>query len=501
MTKRGLTGVLLAFLLGVAVLWGAILVNGWGPNLGLDLQGGVSLTLEPTPGQGEIDEGILDQTVEVIRRRVDGLGVAEPEIARQGQNVIVQLPGVADQEQAEDVVGQTAALQFRRVLEEVVPGQPGYDDLPACDDVLAQVRSDGPPPADEDVVLCQPPNGDGDDFTAPADQWSKFRLGPVVVDGGSVEDARAVLDQTGFQWGTALDFDRAGEETFRQFTAELACEQGDLRRLAIILDGVVESAPPVAADVACGQGISGGGQISVGSQDEAEELALVLRSGALPIQFDFAQSQAVSPTLGSESLQAGLQAGLIGLVLVAGYLVVLYRGVGAVAVAELLMFGALVFGAIIVMGQTVGFTLTLAGIAGIIVSIGIAADSSIIYRERYRDEIRKGRTVRSAAEHAFSRAWRTNLTGNTVSFLAAVVLYVLAIGPVRGFAFTLGLSTLIDTFLFATFTRSVFGLTARSPKLARSTWMGLRADTFTAGPVTAATGGQTARQAAGRAGK
>lgn len=501
MHTRGLLIVLGSFLLGVVVLWGVILVNGWTPQLGLDLRGGVSLTLEPAPGQGEIDEEILDQTVEVIRRRVDGLGVAEPEIARQGETVIVQLPGVADQEQAEDVVGQPALLRFRRVIEEVVPGTPGYDQLPDCGEILADVRG-GPPPADEEVVLCQPPRAEPgvDAEAAPLDQWSKFRLGPVVVDGGSIEDARAVLDQGGFQWGTALDFDAEGEQAFQDFTAELACQQGDLRRLAIILDGVVESAPPVAAEVPCGVGIAGGGQISVQSQEEAEQLALVLRSGALPIQFEFAQSQSVSPTLGSESLQAGLQAGLLGLLLVAGYLVVLYRGVGLGAVVELLMFGVVVLGVVIVMGQTVGFTLTLAGIAGIIVSIGIAADSSIIYRERYRDEIRNGRTVRSAAEHAFSRAWRTNLTGNTVSFLAAVVLYMLAIGPVRGFAFTLGLSTLIDTLLFGTFTRSMFSLIARNPKLARARWMGLAADTFSSQPVVI-DGAAARRQRTGKVGR
>lgn len=500
MHTRGLWVVLGSFLLVVGVLWGVILVNGWAPQLGLDLQGGVSLTLEPAPGQGEIDEAILDQTVEVIRRRVDGLGVAEPDIARQGETVIVQLPGVADQEQAEDVVGQPALLRFRRVLESVAPGQPGYDELPDCASIREDVRS-GPPPAEDEVVLCQPPPAPpGEEAeSAPPDEWTKYRLGPVAVDGGSVEDARAVLDQAGIQWGTALDFDADGERAFQQFTAELACEQGDLRRLAIVLDGIVESAPPVADEVPCGVGISGGGQISVQTQEEAEEIALVLRSGALPIQFEFAQSQAVSPTLGSESLRAGLQAGLFGLLLVAGYLMLLYRGIGLAAVGELAMFGVLVLGVVILMGQVIGFTLTLAGIAGIIVSIGIAADSSIIYRERYRDEIRNGRTVRSAAEHAFSRAWRTNLTGNTVSFLAAVVLYMLAIGPVRGFAFTLGLSTLIDTLLFATFTRSLFGLVARNPKLARSPWVGLAANTFSTQPKVI--DGPKARQQAGKAGR
>jgi preprotein translocase subunit SecD len=240
----------------------------------------------------------------------------------------------------------------------------------------------------------------------------------------------------------------------------------------------VESAPTMNPDVICGQGIAGGSAIITtgGGQEDARELALVLRTGALPIQLEFATAQTVSPTLGSASLTAGLQAGFLGLLLVALYLMVLYRGIGIAAVLELAMFGAIIYGLIIVLGNTWGFTLTLAGIAGIIVSIGIAADSSIIYRERYRDEIKAGRTVRTAADHAFTKAWRTNLTGNTVSFLAAVVLYLLAVGPVRGFAFTLGLSTLVDTLLFGTFTRSLFGIIARNPKLAKSKWVGLRAD-------------------------
>jgi preprotein translocase subunit SecD len=165
---------------------------------------------------------------------------------------------------------------------------------------------------------------------------------------------------------------------------------------------------------------------------------------------------------------------------------VLYRGIGLAAIAELAMFGIITYALIIILGNTVGLALTLAGIAGVIVSIGIAADSSIIYRERFRDELRAGRTIRSAADKAFDSSFRTNLTGNTVSFLAAVVLYVLAVGPVRGFAFTLGLSTLVDTILLATFTKSLFALIARSPKLAASRFMGMRASLFAADEQAAA---------------
>jgi protein-export membrane protein SecD len=216
----------------------------------------------------------------------------------------------------------------------------------------------------------------------------------------------------------------------------------------------------------------------------------VLRTGALPLQLEFQEFRSVSPTLGRSSLQAGLLAGAIGLALVCAYLLFLYRGIGLAAIAELAMFGIVTYGLIVILGNTIGFALTLAGIAGLIVSIGIAADSSIIYRERFRDELRAGRTIRSAADKAFTSSFRTNLTGNTVSILAAVVLYLLAVGPVRGFAFTLGLSTVIDTLLLVTFTRWLFALIARSPRLARSKIMGLRTGVIRPEPKTAASGGR-----------
>lgn len=494
MRKGPLVAGLIASLVAVAALWAVILGTGMQPQLGLDLQGGVSITLIPAPGQGDIDEAVLEQTVQVIRQRVDALGVAEPDIARQGDTVLVQLPGVADREQAEEVIGRTAVLQFRRVLEVVLPGTPAYDTTgAACDELQA-----GPPPEDEEVVLCERllsgEPGDAGAQPLPPSEWAKYRLGPVEVSGDDVTDARAVPDpMTGINWQVNLELDDDGADKFAKVTGALACEaEGSvLRQMAIVLDGVVESAPSMDPGVICNQGITGGEAVITtgGGAEDAKQLALVLRTGALPIQLEFAQSQSVSPTLGSASLQAGLLAGVIGLILVAAYMIALYRGLGVAAVAELVVFGVLTYGVLILLGETVGFTLTLAGIAGIIVSVGIAADSSIIYRERYRDEIRAGRTVRTAADHAFKKAWRTNLTGNTVSFLAAAVLYVLAVGPVRGFAFTLGLSTLIDTLIFATFTRCLFGLLARSPKLAQSKWMGLRAEVVAPDAVGAEKGG------------
>lgn len=480
MGRGRLVASLAAFLVAVAAMWATILALSWTPQLGLDLQGGVSITLAPAPGQ-RVEPGVLEQTVTIIRNRIDALGVAEPDIAQQGETVQVQLPGLTDQEQAEQVIGRTAQLQFRPVLAEIAPGGRRYAEAgPPCDELPESV-----PPPNAEVVLCERafeertaenPNPD----ELPSEEWTKLRLGPVALSGDEVDTAVAEPDpQTGLNWQVNLSLDGEGADKFAQVTGELACSPvGDpKRRLAIVLDGRVESSPEMNPDVQCEQGITGGSAIITtgGGEAEAKELALVLRTGALPIQLEIQESKSVSPTLGASSLQAGLLAGFIGLVLVAVYLMLLYRGIGLAAVAELAMFGIIVLGLIIVLGNTVGFALTLAGIAGVIVSIGIAADSSIIYRERYRDEVRAGRTIRTAADRAFSNAFRTNLTGNTVSFLAALVLYVLAIGPVRGFAFTLGLSTLVDTLLFATFTRSLFGLIARTPSLARSPVMGLRA--------------------------
>ncbi len=479
MKGRGrLVALVVAFVVGVAGLWTYIAVRGLSPQLGLDLQGGVSLTLLPAPGQ-VVDLEVLDQTVEVIRQRVDALGVAEPDISRQGETVQVQLPGVTDREQAIEVVGRTAVLQFRRVSEVALPGEPAYETL----EVDCAAGTDGPPEPDAEVVLCGLEAFETGTATAapgpaaPQDR-PKYRLQPVAVSGDQITDATASLDPSGTQWQVSLALDGEGGAAFEEVTGEAACDPpgAPTRQIAIVLDGVVESAPTVQESVPCGQGIGDTAVITAANEEEARELAIVLRTGALPVELEFATAQSVSPTLGRSALEGGLLAGLLGLLLVAAYLIFLYRGLGVAAVLELAMFGVLTLGLVVLLGELAGFTLTLAGIAGIIVSIGIAADSSIIYRERYRDEIRAGRTVRTAADHAFSNALSTTITGNTVSFLAAAVLYFLASGPVRGFAFTLGLSTLIDVVIFTTFTRGLFGLLARSPRIARSPLSGLRAD-------------------------
>jgi preprotein translocase subunit SecD len=455
------------------------------PNLGLDLRGGISVILEATVEEGEeLDEEVLDETIEIIRSRVDALGVAEPEIARQGDNVLVQLPGIEDRERALEIIGRTARLTFRPVLEVIEPGSPAYEEEgPACDSE-GTLRPEGILDDDEEAVLCGSldeladigidPETEGEEF---AQLPPKYRVGPADLGGDAIDDALGAPEQTAGGgvtniWHTYLDLTSEGAREFARVTAELACQRdqghpGD-GRFAIVLDEVVESAPTMAPQVQCGTGITGGrAQISVGgNQEAAQDLALVLRTGALPITLEPSTFFNVSPTLGQAALEAGITAGLIGLLLVAVWLIVFYRWLGAAAVAELAAFTILVVGLVTLLGEA-GFTLTLAGIAGIIVSVGIAADSSIVYRERIVDELEAGKSIRSAVVKAFPPAWRTNLTGNTVTLMAAGVLYFLAVGPVRGFAFTLGLATLLDLLILFFFTRPLIQLMGNTKLLMR----------------------------------
>lgn len=487
----------------VVVLAGAYLGLGNRPNLGLDLQGGISAVytaeLEGDEPEGGIED-ILDQTVEVIRARVDSLGVAEPDISRAGNDIIVQLPGISDADRVQEIIGTTAQLEFRPVEEILLPGDPAYDEGPDCTDPVDEREELEP---EESGIVCGSPtdgatadgaeDGDaaeGEDATeddAAGDQVEKYRLGPVALTGERIEDAFPVLGQGGFE--VSLELDGEGGEQWAQITGQLACErdQGQPGALAIVLDNVVESAPGMNPGVACGVGITGG-QASIttggGDQEEQEEdavdLSLVLRTGALPISLTPATFDVVSPTLGTESLQSGLLAGLIGLALVGVWLVFFYRLLGVVALAALALFGVVTLALITALGE-VGFALTLAGIAGIIVSIGITADSSILFFERIRDEANLGKTVRTSVKTAFASAFRTNLAGNTVTLAAAVILYFLAVGPVRGFALMLGLASVLDIIIMTSFTRPIVYLLSGTKALNRRTLRASEAATASAG--------------------
>lgn len=470
---------LVASLVTVTIVVGAVLVwmigLGARPRLGLDLQGGISVIL--TPVTQPVDDEVLDETIEVIRSRVDSLGVAEPEIARQGDDVLVQLPGLEDRERALSVIGRTAKLTFRPVVEVISPADPRY--LETGPDCATSPKPDQPVPDEQEAVLCGSPadseeNALAEESAAPP---AKYRLGPAELTGQGITDARAVNETTGQgqltnNFVVSLQLSGDAADKFAQITADLACkrDQGDPGggRFAIVLDEVVESAPGVDPQVQCGVGIAGGdAQITVGGEQEAaQDLALVLRTGALPVTLEPSTAYNVSPTLGAAALRAGIIAGLIGLTLVAAYLIFFYRWLGAIGIAGLAVFALWTLGLITLLGEA-GFTLTLAGIAGVIVSVAVAADSSILYFERIRDELELGKTVRTAVVRAFRPSFRTNLTANTVTFVAAVILYFLAVGPVRGFAFTLGLATVIDLVVLYVFTRPAVQLLGTSRLLTR----------------------------------
>lgn len=299
--------------------------------------------------------------------------------------------------------------------------------------------------------------------TCDEDGAEKLLLGPAEVLGTDVDTATASL-QTNSQgtatggWVVQLDFTSDGKKKFGNITRRLFAETGDRNRFAIVLDGLVVSAPTTNAVITNGQAEISGDF----TQADATELANVLKYGALPLTFDPGEVQEISATLGGDQLSAGLAAGLIGLLLVVIYSLLYYRGLGLVTIASLVVAATITYGMVVLLGWQLGFRLSLAGIAGLIVAIGITADSFVVYFERIRDEVRDGRPLRVAVETGWHRARRTILAADFVSFLAAVVLYLLSVGGVRGFAFTLGLTTLIDVAVVFLFTKPLVSLLART---------------------------------------
>jgi preprotein translocase subunit SecD len=302
----------------------------------------------------------------------------------------------------------------------------------------------------------------------------KYLLAPATVLGTDVTDAFAGLPQTGIgNWQVNLEFNSEGADTFGTMTQELVNAAPPTNQFAIVLDGLVQSAPRVIDPI-----LDGRAQITGDfTQAEATDLANVLKYGALPLRFETSDVTDVTPTLGRDSLRAGLIAGLIGLALVVIYALIYYRALGLVVVGSLAVAALITYIAVVLLSEWIGFTLTLAGIAGLIVAIGITADSFIIYFERIRDEIREGRTLRAAIEHGWLRARRTIITADVVSLLSAVVLYIVSIGNVRGFAFALGLSTVIDLIVVFLFTKPLMTWYGKHQVFAEgSRWSGLSGD-------------------------
>lgn len=438
---RRLTGLLVV----LAIAWGglaAIFAAGWLPRLGLDLQGGTSVVLTAPEGT---DPELLQVATEIMTRRIEDFGaVQEPDIAISGDDtVVVQLPGVEDEQRAIEAVGQTGLLSFRPVLESFTTQD--APQLTSPDDITME------------AYLLYQDEQFGDQV---------LHVGPAELEGGDVDEAVPFFDPTG-QWVVNLNLTPDGGQAFAEMTGEAAnFPPGDPRRLiAIVLDGEVISAPGVSTDVTPGVGITGGqAVITMGSssdaQQEAQDLALTLRYGSLPVAFEISAVQKISASLGIDSLQAGMLAGALGLGLVAVALLLVYRSLGLVAIVGLTVFAALLVALFGLLGQAQGLTLTLAGVTGIIVSIGITADSYIVFYERIKDKIREGAEPEEAAVEGFALAFRTILTADTVSLLAAILLWFLAVGAVKGFAIALGLATILDIFIARSYTRRAVALIA-----------------------------------------
>lgn len=532
---RSLALILIAM---VALTGGMFLAHQPTPRLGIDLAGGTSITLEAKaePGQEKaINKTNMDTAVQIMERRVNGLGVSEAEVQTQGdRNIIVNIPKGTNSAQAREQVGTTAKLYFRPVLT-VAQGSPtpepsaspsgkassspspsatasekaddgdkatGSSSSPSASAttqgraVTGALKTDASPEAsasasaeDEaaaaklqkqfeeldcsneasrskaaqggkstDTVLACSSEGD-----------AKYVLGPAEVSGTEVDSAKANFDQQRGMWIVQMEFSGKGSKQFQTITKKLSAQQEPQNQFAIALDGEVVSAPRV------NETLSGSAEISGSfTQQSAEDLANVLSYGALPLSFKEQSVTTVTAALGGEQLKAGLIAGAIGLALVIIYLVAYYRGLAFIALLSLLVSGILSYTIMALLGPAIGFALNLPAVCGAIVAIGITADSFIVYFERVRDEIREGRTLRPAVERGWPRARRTILVSDFVSFLAAAVLFVVTVGKVQGFAFTLGLTTLLDVVVVFLFTKPLLTLMARKKFFASGhPWSGL----------------------------
>ncbi|GAB1334558.1 protein translocase subunit SecD [Streptomyces sp. E-15] len=532
-------------LIAIVALTGGMFASGHKtPRLGIDLAGGTSITLKAKADQGSaINKANMDTAVDIMNRRVNGLGVSEAEVQTQGKdNIIVNIPKGTNSKEAQEQVGTTAKLYFRPVLASEPSGPAAQSPSPGASSgssspkpgaspsssasaketasssgsssPTATATSQGravtgaltkagstPSPSGSASGSATPsasasasaPSGGGAtpdprlqaeyaalDCSKATDRanagknvkpgqstvacgeidgaWYKYLLGPAAVDGTEVKKAQAVFDTQGASgWQVQMTFTKSGASKFADITGELAQKTQPQNEFGIVLDGEVVSSPFVQQSITGGQAeISGSFK-----QEEAQSLANMLSYGALPLSFQEQSVTTVTAALGGEQLHAGLLAGAIGLALVVIYLVVYYRGLSVVAMASLIVSAILTYVIMALLGPAIGFALNLPAVCGAIVAIGITADSFIVYFERIRDEIREGRTLRPAVERAWPRARRTILVSDFVSFLAAAVLFIVTVGKVQGFAFTLGLTTVLDVVVVFFFTKPLMTLLAR----------------------------------------
>lgn len=490
-------GVVTAGLTGILGLGVAFQGASWAPKLALDLEGGTQIILGAQLESGQVvTQEQLDQAVSIIRERIDAAGVSEAEVTTQGdRNVVVAIPGEPD-EQTLARIQSSAKLEFRPVIFTDVAATSAAD---SSSDPTAP-PTEAPPTPEATQSLSTTPTAQPTDASDP--NWVsealyqqyldfdcasveanaanvapageplitcdtanayKYVLGPVEVSGESIADASSglVLNSQGVstgQWGVFITFDDEGTQQFAAVTERLfGFPQSDPRnRFAIVLDGRIISAPTIEAMITDGKP-----QISGSfTQESAKTLADQLKFGALPIGFEVLSQEVISATLGAAQLTSGLIAGLIGLILVVGYSVFQYRALASVTVASLVIAAVLTYLVIAIMSWRQGYRLSLAGVAGLIVAIGLTVDSFIVYFERIRDELRDGRSLEGAVEAGWKRALRTILAAKSINLISAIVLFILAIGNVRGFAFTLGITVVVDVAVVMLFTHPMLQLLA-----------------------------------------
>ncbi|MGX5694652.1 protein translocase subunit SecD [Agromyces soli] len=480
------------------VIWGG---GSWTPKLALDLEGGTQIILEPKLESGQsASQEQLDQAVSIIRQRVDASGVAESEVMTEGSNVVVRIPGELDA-QTKARIQSSAKLELRPVLmasavtdQSISPSDsPAPTDEPALESTPTVKPTDASDPnwvtpalqAEFDSFDCSSLD-DPSASAAPSDEplvtcdatrTVKYVLGPVEVSGANIVDATngVITTQSGAStgtWAVNLVFDEQGTKDFAKVSTRLYALSGQAPRdqFAFVLDGAVLSAPSMNGIITDGKP-----QIT-GSFDQESSKALAdqLKFGALPLSFTVQSSDTISATLGTSQLQSGLIAGLIGLILVVIYSFFQYRALASVTIASLVIAAIITYLTITILSWREGYRLSLAGIAGLIVAIGFTADSFIVYFERVRDELRDGRPLVGAVEAGWKRAFRTILASKGVNLLAAVVLFILAVGSVKGFAYTLGLTTIIDVIIVILFTHPMLQLLAQTKFFSSGNpWSGL----------------------------
>lgn len=427
-------------------------------QLGLDLRGGVSANLEGFQTDGsQVTREEMEQAAEVIRQRVDSLGVAEPEIQLQGQDqVTVNIPGVTDSDRAVDIIGRTAQLGFYEVLASTEPQVVPEDEVDRTkEDLRAELEGD---PAFEEgrtkILFEESPPPEGESGV--------LVIGYVLpeepaITGEELDSATQGQRQTG-QRTVNMTFTREGGDQFfdlSQRISENALATGQPGQLAIVLDEDVVSAPQVDQAIPGGQvEISNDGLPGGLPQEEAEELEIVLQTGALPVNMRVLSVQSIGPTLGADSLRSGLTAALVGFGLVLIFLLIVYRALGVVADLALLIFAFLLWGLIV----AIPITMTLPGIAGVVLSIGVAADANVVIFERIKEEIRRGKTPRTAVALGYERGFKAILDGNLTTLITAFILFALSSGSVRGFAVLLAIGVVLSMFTAIVVTRALLGV-------------------------------------------